>query len=79
MNKITKKDIREAVDGWNKAHPEIPMTYSISLEYFGIGFLTEHGGMETFISGCTAREAWEKFCSWKNGYYSYERFNGKKQ
>jgi len=66
--RITISDVGIWIYDWNEAHPDIPMTYTASLNYVAIGHRGEHGGIDVICSGSTAREAWEKFRAWKSGF-----------
>ena len=74
MSRITTNDIKRWLKDWNEVHPDCKMTYTACLGYVGIGFLLEHGAINTIATGSSAREAWEKWCCWRDGYlYVKER------
>lgn len=77
MSRITTNHIKRWLDTWNENHPECKMKYTANLGYVGIGLLLEHGAIHTLVSGSNAREAWEAFSAWRDGYlYAKEKMNG---
>ena len=67
--RITISDIGIWIYDWNEAHPNLKMNYFAWENHVEIARVNDAGGIEEVIcSGRTAREAWEQFRIWKNGY-----------
>lgn len=69
-DRITLDKLRERLNEWNDRHADLKMSYNAWENHVSIYLANDAGGIEEIIAeGRTAREAWEQFYVWRNGYY----------